>query len=711
LALSADGQRLYVVLNLSNRLLEMDLQTGKTLRFFDVGVAPYEVVLAHGKAYVSNWGGRRPDAQSQVGPAGRGTTVRVDPVRAIASEGTVSVVDLQTGQVLNEIQTGKHTAPMALSPDDRHLAIAVAGNDTVKILNTETDQFVETIPLQWQPKDLFGASPTALVFDRAGKWLYVSHGTQNAIAVVKFEPGHSALAGLIPTGWYPAAIALDTKRGRLCVANLKGIGSGKRFAAGQKVEFNSHQHFGTVSIIPVPGKSKLADYTKVVLANYGHAVMETALLPPRQGVAARPVPERAGEPSVFKHVIYIIKENRTYDQVLGDMKEGNGDAKLCIFGERITPNQHTLCREFVLLDNTRCSGICSADGHQWADSAFASDYVEKSFAGWPRSYPYGSSPGSVDALAWSPSGFIWDDALTHGKTLRVYSEFCLDQSGWKDPKKKGKPDFLDYYGDFKEHTGETLVACKPSVESLRNYFCPNVTGFNLSVPDVLRAERFITELSEFERKGEMPNLIVMMLPCDHTLGTRSKHPTPAAKVADNDLALGQIVEAVSRSRFWKDTCVMAIEDDPQAGFDHVSGYRTTAYVASAWTRRHAVIHTPYNQTSLVRTIELMLGLPPMNQLDATATPMTDCFTNTPDFTPYTALTNNIPLDQMNPDLKAINNPILKKDAIVSNRLPLDEVDEAPEDIFNRILWRAQKGTTEPYPVWAVSNPGKRWDAD
>jgi hypothetical protein len=423
------------------------------------------------------------------------------------------------------------------------------------------------------------------------------------------------------------------------------------------------------------------------------------------------VPERAGEPSVFKHVIYIIKENRTYDQVLGDMKEGNGDAKLCIFGERITPNQHKLCREFVLLDNTRCSGICSADGHQWTDSAFASDYVEKSFAGWPRSYPYGSSPGSVDALAWSPSGFIWDDALAHGKTLRVYSEFCLDQSGWKDPKKKGKPDFLDYYGDFKEHTGETLVACKPSVESLRNYFCPNVTGFNLSVPDVLRAERFITELSEFERKGEMPNLIVMMLPCDHTLGTRSKHPTPAAKVADNDLALGQIVEALSRSRFWKDTCVMAIEDDPQAGFDHVSGYRTTAYVASAWTRRHAVVRTPYNQTSLVRTIELMLGLPPMNQLDATATPMTDCFTNTPDFTPYTALTNNIPLDQMNPDLKAINDPILKKDAIVSNRLPLDEVDEAPEDIFNRILWRAQKGTAEPYPIWAVTSAGKKRDRD
>jgi hypothetical protein len=497
----------------------------------------------------------------------------------------------------------------------------------------------------------------------------------------------------------------------LSVANLKGIGSGKRFAPGERVELNSHQHFGTVSIIPVPGKSRLADYTKVVLVNYGHAAMEAALLPPRSDIAPRPVPERVGEPSVFKHVIYIIKENRTYDQVLGDMKEGNGDARLCIFGERITPNLHQLCREFVLLDNTRCSGICSADGHQWSDSAFANEYVEKSFAGWPRSYPYGSSPGSVDALAWSSAGFIWDNAVAHGKTLRVYGEFCLDQSGWKDPHRKGKPEFRDYYRDFKERTGETRVACKPGVESLRRYFCPDVTGFNLSVPDVVRADRFIKELTAFEHQGDLPNLVVMMLPSDHTMGTRPKHPTPSAKAADNDLAVGQILDALSHSRFWKDTCVLAIEDDPQAGFDHVSGYRTTAYVASAWTRRHAIIHTPYNQTSLVRTIELILGLPPMNQLDATATPMTDCFADTPDFAPYTALPNNVPLDQMNPELKAINDPIQKKDALASNRLPLDEVDEAPEDPFNRILWRAQKGTRTPYPVWAVDLSAKKKDRD
>ncbi len=702
LALSVDGKRLYVVLNLSNRLLELDLASGKPRRLFDVGVAPYDVVLAGDKAYVSNWGGARPDGHGPTGPAGQGTLVRVDPVRFIASEGSVSVVDLKSGKTQSEILAGFHACALAISPDQHFVVCANAGSDTLSIIDTGTDKIVEDFHLQWQPKDLFGASPNALTFDRAGKILYVCHGTQNAVAVVKFEPGHCELTGLIPTGWYPGAISLDAKHDRLCVANIKGIGSGKRFPAGEKVELNSHQYFGTVSIIPVPSKAKLDKYTRAVTENYGRALMETALLPARPGMAPRPVPERVGEPSVFKHVIYIIKENRTYDQVLGDMKEGNGDPTLCIFGEKITPNQHALCRDFVLLDNTRCSGVCSADGHQWADSAFASDYIEKSFAGWPRSYPYGSTPNAIDALAYSSAGFIWDHALKHKKTLRVYSEFCLDQSRWKDEKKKGAPGFVDYYNDFKNGTDHTVVACKPAIESIRNNFCPNVTGFNLAVPDVVRAERFITEMKAYERNGDLPNLVVMMLPCDHTMATRAKSPTPAAKVADNDLAFGQIVDAVSRSRFWKDTCIFAIEDDPQAGFDHVSSYRTTAYVASAWSRKRGVIHAAYNQTSLLRTIELMLGLPPMNQLDATAQPMTECFNAEPDFATYSAKTNNIPLDQMNPDLKAIHDPVQKRFALASEKLPLDEVDKAPEDLFNRILWNAQKGSDAPYPVWAVS---------
>jgi len=519
LAISSDGKRLYVAGNLSNRLLELDTATGKTLRTIRVGSLPYDVVLAGHQLYVSNWGGRRPPPQSTTGPAGRGTTVVVDPARFIASEGSVSVINLSSGQVEKEIVVGLHACAMALSPGGRHLAVANAGNDTISVIETSRDEVVETISLRWQPKDLFGASPNALAFDATGKNLYVCNGTQNAVAVVRFQPGKSRLTGLIPTGWYPGAIALDRNRRQLCVANIKGIGSGKSFEPGARVELNSHQYRGTVSLIPLPGRSGLAAYTKTVLDNYGHAVMQAALLPPRPGIAPHPVPERVGEPSVFNHVIYIIKENRTYDQVLGDMKEGNGDERLCIFGEKITPNQHKLAREFVLLDHTLCSGVLSADGHQWADSAFASDYIEKSFAGWPRSYPYYGD----DAMAYSPAGFIWDNAVAHGKTLRDYGEFTHNTVVWKDPKKRGEPGFLDCYRDFTQNTGLILVTSQPTVESLRPYLCTNTVGFKMNVSDAFRARVFINELEEFERAGDLPNLIIMLLPSDHTSGTRLPH--------------------------------------------------------------------------------------------------------------------------------------------------------------------------------------------
>ena len=700
LALSSDGRRLYVAGNLSNRLIEIDPTTGRTIRTLEAGSLPYDVLLKGRKAYVSNWGGRRPDAQSTTGPAGRGTTVRVDAVRHIANDGSVSVINLESGKLLKEIVVGLHACGMALSPDGNYVAVANAGSDTVSVIHTASDEVVETISLRWQPKDLFGASPNALAFDSAGKTLYVCNASQNAVAVVQFRPGKSRLAGLLPTGWYPGAIALDTTHNQICIANVKGIGSGKSAEPepGAKVELNSHQHRGTISLVPTPGRSQLAAHTRVVLENYRHEAMRAAMLPPRPNVPPRPVPERSGEPSVFKHVIYIIKENRTYDQVLGDMKEGNGDERLCIFGEEVTPNQHKLAREFVLLDNTRCSGVLSADGHQWTDSAFASDYIEKSFAGWPRSYPYYGD----DAMAYSSAGFIWDNVLAHGKTLRNYGEFTRDVVEWKDAKKKGSPSFVDFYRDFVDGTGLIRASSKATVESLAPWTCTNAVGFKMSVTDQYRAKVFLDEFKRFEETDTLPEFIIFLLPNDHTSGTRPGGPTPAALVADNDLAFGNIVEAVSRSRYWKDTCIFAIEDDPQNGFDHVSSYRTTAYVASPYTRRGAVVSTDYNQTSLLRTMELMLGLPPMNQLDATATPMTDCFTDTPDYTPFTAVPNRVPLDQLNPDLKSIKDPLQKKYAVASMKLPLEEVDECPEDLFNRILWHARKGSDQEYPIWAVA---------
>jgi hypothetical protein len=432
-----------------------------------------------------------------------------------------------------------------------------------------------------------------------------------------------------------------------------------------------------------------------------YPLLAQAALPPRRGQLPRAVPERVGEPSVFKHVVYIIKENRTYDQVLGDVKPGKGDPELCVFGELTTPNQHELVRQFVLLDNTYCSSILSADGHQWATTAFATDYMEKSFAGFPRSYPDGMEDDDVDALAYSPAGFIWDNALACGKTLRDYGEFGITRKSWKDKSKKGDPGFLDHYFEFLHGTQTINLYSEPAVESLRPYLATNTVGWDLTVPDVFRAAQFINELKQFEQAGMCPEFMIVCLPNDHTSGTDPDRPTPAAQVADNDLAFGLMVEAISRSRFWKDTCIFAIEDDPQAGWDHISGYRTTAYVMSPYTKRASVVSTQYNQTSILRTIELILGLPPMNQMDATATPMFDCFTSAPDFTPFVVLTNNIPLDQMNPPAKKISDAVLRKDAYASSRLPLSKPDQCNEDTLNRILWHATKGPRAPYPSWAV----------
>ena len=701
IAVSADGKRIYVVLNLSNQLAELDAATGRVLRLWPTGVAPYDVVLAGRKAYVSNWGGRRPAAGSVTGPAGHSTLVRVDPKRFIASEGSVSVLDLQNAGPNAEFLVGLHPSAMALSPNRRYLVVANAASDTLSVVDTRNDKVIEAIWTRQNPGDLFGASPNALAFDRSGQTLFVCNGTQNAVAVINFAPGKSKLLGLIPVGWFPGAIVYDAPRERIYVANIKGIGPGEPRKSDGRPKFNSHQYYGSLSLLAQPNTKELPALTGQALANMRFPLLAQAALRPRAGQPPRPVPERVGEPSVFKHVVYIIKENRTYDQVLGDVTQGNGDPELCVFGDLITPNQHKLVREFTLLDNTYCSSILSADGHEWATTAFATDYMEKSFAGFPRSYPDGMEDADVDALAYSPAGFIWDDALAHGKTLRDYGEFAITRKSWVDTTKKGEPGFMDHYREFLGGTHTINLYSEPAVESLRPYLATNTVGWDLTVPDIFRAAQFIKDLKQFEAHGDFPNLLIICLPNDHTSGTDPGRPTPAASVADNDLAFGQIVDAISHSRFWKETCILAIEDDPQAGWDHVSGYRTTAYVASPYTKRAAVVGTQYNHTSILRTIELMLGLPPLNQMDATATPMFDCFTNTPDLTPFTALVNNIPLEQLNPPAKKVSNALLRHEAYVSSRLPLSKPDQCPEGTLNRILWHAMKGPGATYPTWAV----------
>jgi hypothetical protein len=574
----------------------------------------------------------------------------------------------------------------------------------LSVIDTRLDKIVETISTRQTPGDPFGAEPNALAFDKSGKTLFVCNGAQNAVAVFQFKPGDSKMLGLIPAGWFPGGIQFDSRSKKIYVANIKNIGTkmGRpRRGFGEGLGFNTYQYNGSLSLISVPSKKELQKFTQVALANLRYPLLAQSKLPTRKSLAAVPVPERVSEPSVFQHVIYIIKENRTYDQILGDVTSGDGNLDLCAFGERVTPNQHKFVRDFVLLDNTYCCGILSADGHNWTDTGITTDYMEREFAGFPRSYPSGGGEEDRDALAYSPAGFIWNDALAHGKSVVDFGEFTGAKNHWADTSRKKKLTFPDCWRDFVNGSNEIVYNCEPDIEALRPYLVTNWPSWDLSVPDQVRSKIFRDKLKEFEAADNLPNLTIIWLPNDHTSATKTNCPTPSAMVADNDLAFGQIVEAVSHSKFWTNTCIFAIEDDPQNGWDHVSGYRSTAYVISPYTKRGTVVHTQYNQTGILRTMELMLGLPPMNQMDATATPMFDCFTNTPDFAAYDALTNNVPLDEMNPPRQRIQDAQLRKDALASAKLPLDKADQCPEDVLNQILWRATKGTQVPYPTWAV----------
>ena len=380
------------------------------------------------------------------------------------------------------------------------------------------------------------------------------------------------------------------------------------------------------------------------------------------------------------------KENRTYDQVFGDLPQGKGDSSLTQFGRKVTPNHHALAENFVLLDNTYCNGVLSADGHQWANEGYVTDYIEKSFGGFVRSYPYEGD----DALAFASSGFIWDKVLDAGLSFRNYGEFVTAKV------EPANASWTQLYADYKNGTRNVKIKATSKLHTLEPYLCPTFVGFPSSIPDVYRAGEFLKEFRGYEKKHSLPNFMIMLLPNDHTTGTKENYPTPRAQVADNDLALGQIVEAVSKSEFWKETAIFVIEDDPQAGLDHVDGRRTVALCISPYTKRGEVISTHYNQNSILRTIELILGLSPMSQFDLFANPMTDCFTSKPDFSPYTAIPNQIPLDEMNPKLSSLSGK-KKFWAKKSMEMELSELDQANEDTLNLILWYSVKGYNTPYP--------------
>jgi hypothetical protein len=497
----------------------------------------------------------------------------------------------------------------------------------------------------------------------------------------------SILDGFIPTAAYPGGAAVSTD-GTIYVANIEAEGSSIPFYSegSTKAKYNSHKEMASISVIPVPEKSELPAYTERVIAANQHFRLDLTAKLPRKGILPVPVPERIGEPSVFKHVLYIIKENRTYDQVLGDLKKGDGDSSLTIYGRKITPNAHELCNQFVLLDNFHASGKCSAEGHQWTDASIVTDYVEKSVRAWFRSYPH----VQYDALVYSPTGFIWDNALAHKKTVRIYGEAC----DIKFAKNQTWSEIYKGYLNNEKLEFKNITTIKP-VEAILSQTFPS--SDNHLVSDVQRADIFISELAEYEKQpgDKLPELMIMALSNDHTSGTRPGVPTPRAFVADNDLAVAKIVEALSKSKFWSNTAIFVTEDDSQDGWDHVSAYRTVGMVISPYSRTGSLVHTNYNQVSMVRTIEQILGMPPMNIMDATAMPMFDCFSDQLDLTPYKALKNEIPLDEMNPELRTLKGKALHY-AKRSMEPQFDGIDDGNEELFNRILWFAAKGNT-PYP--------------
>lgn len=680
--LNETEDKLFVALSRSNSLAVINLSDTSIIEI-PVGMAPHDVVLkSASKAYVSNRGGRQPK-EGEPTYNSSGSQVLVDPVTGIASNGTVSVVNLENSTVEKSIEVGLHPTGMVFSRDKSLLFVACANSDIISVINTENDEVVNKISVRMNDDLPFGSSPNALAISPDGEFLYIANGTDNAVCVVE-TVNLTQVSGFIPTGWFPGAVSVNSSGSYIYVANVKGIGS--RNQRTNRKGFSTYDHMGSISIIPVPNKTELTEMTEIVSRNNSFTTLYSNQSIKERSKKKVAVPYLPNQSSHFKHVVYIIKENRTYDQVFGDMPQGNGDTSLVHFGREITPNHHKLAETFVLMDNYYCSGVLSADGHQWTNEAFVTDYLEKSFGGFTRSYPYDGD----DALAYASSGFIWDNVLKNGLTFRNYGEFV---KAVIEPK---SATFTEIYNDFKNGTNKISIRAEANLEQLKPYLCPTYIGFPNTVPDVYRAAEFIKELNEFERNDNLPNFIIMLLPNDHTSGTRPGMPTPRAAVADNDLALGQIVEAISKSKFWKETCMFVTEDDPQNGLDHVDGHRTVGMVISPYTKRKEVVSTYYSQISMVRTMENILGIPPMNQLDLLAEPMFDCFTESPDYTPYKAVKNNIPLDEINPPLESLNG---KKRywAEKSMEQDLDDYDRIDEDTFNRIIWHAMKGYDRPYP--------------
>ncbi|MBI2272610.1 MAG: bifunctional YncE family protein/alkaline phosphatase family protein [Bacteroidetes bacterium] len=678
---------LYIVLNGNNELVKLRWSDRSIVWQTNTGVAPYGLAVAVNKVYVSNWAGSTATDSSRERAGVPSGLAYTDPRTGATATGSVTVFDTQTGKQLTEINTGLHPNAVLASGDGKFVYVANGNSDEITVIQTDSDKVAETIPvgLLTKTNHLQGSSPNALELNKDNSVLYVANGMDNAVVLVQLGKeaaslgkGKTRLLGLIPTEAYPGGLKLINNT--LVVTNLESDGAN---VIDEKRKARSiHNQLASVSIIPVPGAARLAQYTEEVTTL--NLVNRTEQFAPRKNITPVPVPARLGEPSVFKHVVYIIKENKTYDQVYGDMPAGRGDSSLCIFGKKITPNMHALALQYGWMDNYYASGKSSAEGHQWTDAGMVSDYVEKNVRAWFRSYPHRQE----DALVYNKSGFIWNQAMDHGKTVRIFGEACETEY---DRKLKWQDLYKNYLSGKKPvwHNESTIARIRPIISST----FPDCD--NIAFSDQQRAAIFMEEWKQAERDNHLPNLMVVSLPNDHSAGTSPDFPTPNAMVADNDLAVGKIVDMISKSKYWDSTVIFVTQDDSQSGWDHISAYRTVGLVISAYSNSKLVT-TEYNQTSMLRTIEQILGIPPMNVIDATARLMTDCFQSTKNSLSYQFLPNNIPLDEMNKKLNVLS-AREKKMALQSQHEVFNEIDGGKDDTMNRIIWYYAKGDT-PYPT-------------
>ena len=623
-----------------------------------------------------------------------------------ASTGTVSEVDVAAGKEVRTYAVGLE--PTALLATGSDLLVSNVNDDSVSVIDTSAHKVGQTFGVNPLPGAPFGVSPTALaMLDK--RHLLVALGRDNALAVYTYRGARAtpAFEGLIPTGWYPGDVTYDAALDRIVVANQQGVGAlgapgtinqgpGTNPATGHQV----YADVGTVQLVAKPTPEAMKTWTQQVFANNRWNGLAGRNRKAGAKSPARPVaiPRRIGDPSTIKHVFLIVRENRTYDQVLGDDSRGNGEPSYAQFGGAVTPNAHALSTEFPLIDNLYGNGTNSAEGHNWLDGAFMSDYLARNYANYVRSYQTG------DALMYPKSGYIWDSAVAHGVSTKVWGEDANTFAAADGSPPKGS--WSDWYRDSRilegKETGDLhapvgFYRTSSDMPSLNKLLQPAYPNFNTAIPDQYRADLFLQDLAGYEKSGDLPALNMAWVMADHTSGTAAGLPTPRAAVADNDLATGRIIEGISHSKFWKNSAVFVVEDDSQNGIDHLDGHRTVTMVASPYARRGAVAHDYYSQLNVTRTIEQVLGLPPMNRMDLAAEPMYNVFTDKADLTPYDARPNEIALDELNAAPSTLAAGPEQEWARWSSGQDWSTEDDVNMEQSNRLIWYTSSGFSTPYP--------------